>query len=121
MSRTRRPPAYNSRIMKPLLTLLALAATLHAQPKADFFVSPDGRDSWSGSSPIVNRPGTDGPFRTLVRARDAVRELGAKQKLAPPVGVRVLGGRYELTEPLVLPPADSDPEKSPTIFERFPG
>ena len=35
--------------------------------------------------------------------------------------VAVLGGRYELTEPLVFTPADSGTEKSPTIFESIPG
>ena len=106
--------------MRPLVTLLALAATLHAQAKADFYVSPDGNDKWSGSSPLVNRPGTDGPFRTLQRARDAVRELRQRETPGKPVRVRVLGGRYELTEPLVFTPTDSGTEKSPTIFEAFP-
>jgi hypothetical protein len=107
--------------MKPLFTLLALAAVVHAQPKADFYVSPGGDDKWSGTMPGGNRPGTDGPFRTVTRARDAVRELRAKQKPDRPVRVAVLGGRYELTEPLVFTPADSGTERSPTVFETIPG
>jgi parallel beta-helix repeat protein len=107
--------------MKPLLTLFALAATLHAAPKADFFVSPSGNDKWSGTMPGGNRPGTDGPFRTLARARDAVRELRKRETPSKPVRVAVIGGRYELTEPLVFTPEDSGTEKSPTVFESIPG
>ena len=42
-----------------------------------FYVSPEGRDSWSGGLVEPNRAGTDGPFATVVRARDAVRTLTA--------------------------------------------
>lgn len=108
-------------IMRPLLFLLFLAASLYAQPKADFFVSPSGDDKWSGQRAGSTRDLSDGPFKTLARARDAVRELRARQKLDRPVRVAVLGDRYELTEPLVFTPADSGTETSPTIFESIPG
>jgi parallel beta-helix repeat protein len=107
--------------MKPLVTLLALAAAVHAQPKADFYVSPSGDDKWSGKLSGPNRPLTDGPFRTLGRARDAVRELRKRETPIKPVRVAVLGYRYELTEPLVFTPDDSGTEQSPTIFKSIPG
>ncbi len=65
--------AYNSRIMKPLLSLLVLGAAVHAEPKADFYVSPSGNDKWSGTGVGPTRDLSDGAFRTLARARDAVR------------------------------------------------
>ena len=40
-----------------------------------FFVATDGDDAWSGAVPEPNAGRTDGPFATLTRARDAVREL----------------------------------------------
>jgi parallel beta-helix repeat protein len=107
--------------MKPLLTLVALAAAVHAQPKADFFVSPSGDDTWSGKLSGSTRDLSDGPFRTLARARDAVRELRKREAPSKPVRVAVLGGRYELREPLVFTPADSGTEQSPTLFESIPG
>jgi len=42
---------------------------------AHFYVAPEGKDTWSGRYPEP-RPGrNDGPFATLERAREAVREL----------------------------------------------
>jgi parallel beta-helix repeat protein len=105
--------------MKPLIMLFAVVAVVHAQPKADFYVSPDGDDKWSGTRPAVVRSLTDGPFRTLARARDAVREVRKRETFTRPVRVVVYGGRYELTEPLVFTPDDSGTEQSPTIFETF--
>lgn len=107
--------------MRILFTLLLLAATLHAQPKADFYVSPAGDDKWSGTLPVPTRDQSDGPFRTPAKAHDAVRELRARQKLDRPVTVLIAGGVYELPEPLVFTPADSGTETSPTIFAGVPG
>ena len=72
--------------MKPFFTLLALAAAVHAQPKADFYVSPSGNDKWSGKISGPTRSLRDGPFRTLARARDAVRELPSAKRRASPCG-----------------------------------
>jgi hypothetical protein len=43
--------------------------------EADFYVAPDGDDSWSGTIPVPNRQKTDGPFATIGRAQVAVRQL----------------------------------------------
>ncbi len=107
--------------MKSLLISLALATAMHAAPKADFFVSPSGKDSWSGKIPGSTRDLSDGPFLTLARARDAVRELRKRDKLDRPMLVAIVGGHYELTESLVFTPADSGSEKSPTIFAAIDG
>ena len=37
-----------------------------------FFVAPNGRDSWSGRLAVPNADGTDGPFATVERARNAL-------------------------------------------------
>ena len=61
-----------------------------------FYVSTQGNDSWSGRLPQPNAAGGDGPFATLHRARNAVRELKAKageKGLAQPVQVRIRGGQ----------------------------
>ena len=42
---------------------------------ADFFVSTNGNDNWSGTLAKPNPAGTDGPFATLQRAQKAVRTL----------------------------------------------
>ena len=43
------------------------------EPRATFFVSTDGNDSWSGRLVAPNAAKTDGPFATIARARDAIR------------------------------------------------
>jgi hypothetical protein len=64
---------------------------------------------WSGTLPGPNAAGTDGPFATLTRARDAIRRLKTESdgKLPCPVRILVRGGRYALAEPVVLGPEDS--------------
>ena len=45
---------------------------------ADFYVSPNGNDNWSGTLAAPNKDNTDGPFATINRAKDAVGKLKAK-------------------------------------------
>ncbi len=46
--------------------------------EADFYVSPEGNDSWSGTLAEPNSDRTDGPFATIERAKQAVRELKSR-------------------------------------------
>jgi hypothetical protein len=102
-----------------LLPLSALAATARP-PHADFYVAPDGRDTWSGRMVIANRAGKDGPFATVARAVRAVRELRTSTRnLARPVVVMVRGGFFPLQEPLRLGPEDSGTAASPTVFAAY--
>ena len=56
--------------------------------QATFLVATDGNDEWSGKLPEPNAGRTDGPFATLRRARDAVRELKkAQDGLGEPVTI----------------------------------
>jgi parallel beta-helix repeat protein len=82
---------------------------VYREEKREFYVAANGRDTWSGSQPEPNAAGTDGPFATLTRARDAVRQLRTESggKLPCPVHVFLRAGRYPLTEPIVLGPEDS--------------
>ncbi|MFA5588055.1 MAG: hypothetical protein WC987_04740, partial [Mariniphaga sp.] len=92
---------------------------------ADFYVSPAGNDSWSGTLAEPNSAGTDGPFLTIERAQLAVRELKAQvyKPKDPPVEKRWIGsphplgsgrdilvylrgGTYPLKQPLLFEPAD---------------
>jgi len=78
-------------------------------PKADFYVATNGDDAWSGKLAAPNAAKTDGPFATLARARDAVRELkkeGAKKDIV----VLVRGGTYYLKDTVVFGLEDSAAE-----------
>ena len=46
---------------------------------ATFYVATNGNDGWSGKLLEPNALKTDGPFATLGRARDAVREWKASK------------------------------------------
>ncbi|NQT52102.1 hypothetical protein HQ576_08625, partial [bacterium] len=88
---------------------------------ADFTIAPNGDDRWSGTLPEPNRARTDGPFATLERARDAIRQLRAKRQPDRPLTVQLRGGVYRRTEPFVLRPEDSGTPASPVVYESYPG
>src|SRR5579872_559103 len=81
--------------MRFITPLLMLGLSLHAaaQPAADFFVSPNGNDSWSGKLAVPNPARTDGPFASIARAQAAVRDLPK----AKPVTVLLRDGTYYLS------------------------
>lgn len=91
------------------------------EPKATFFVSTDGDDAWSGKSEAPNAEGTDGPFATITRARDAIREMKEKDGLSEPVTVMVRGGTYFLDDTIVFGPEDSGTEDCPITYMTYPG
>ncbi len=93
--------------------------------KADFYVAENGNDSWSGTLSMPNATKTDGPFATIKRAQEAVRELKAKVYFpkGEPVEKRWIGsphpfgrgkditvyireGFYSLSERLIFETAD---------------
>lgn len=112
----------------PLSFLVALAHLISAwtactasetqAPPADFYVSPEGSDSWSGHLPGPNATRTDGPFATLRQARDAVR-TSFKAELRD-YRVLVRGGIYRMTETLVFSMEDSVGEHTIT-YAAAPG
>jgi parallel beta-helix repeat protein len=85
------------------------------------YVAPHGNDLWSGRAPAPNRDGTDGPFATLVRARDEIRDLKSRGPLTRPVTVRVRGGTYVVPETIVFTPQDSGTRRCPIRYEAYPG
>jgi hypothetical protein len=87
-----------------------------------FFVAPAGKDHWSGRLPAPDATASDGPFATLHRARDAVRQLKASSgALQPPVTVVLRGGTYFLQEPLRFTPEDSGTDRRPIVYAAYPG
>ncbi|MBP1567663.1 MAG: carbohydrate-binding protein, partial [Oscillospiraceae bacterium] len=64
---------------------------------AEFYVSPDGDDNGSGT--------IDSPFRTLERARDAVREINGN--MSGDICVYLRGGTYRVTKTTEFDTRDS--------------
>lgn len=86
-----------------------------------FYVAVNGNDNWGGSLPVPNAARTDGPFRTLAGARDAIRRRKKGGLANRPLTVWVRGGRYVLHEPFVLVPEDSGTKQCPVTYSCYPG
>lgn len=85
---------------------------------ADFFVAVDGFDEWSGRLAQPNDARTDGPFATLSRARNAVRELkrvGNKKEIQ----VLIRGGVYRLDQTVVFSIDDSAPSDGTITYAAY--
>ncbi len=78
---------------------------------ADFYVASDGNDDGAGSR--------EQPFRTLDRARDAVRALKA-QSPDRPLTVLIRGGTYRLDQSVVFSGRDSGSAKAPITYKAYP-
>ena len=95
--------------------------TMSEQIEATFYVAPEGNDGWSGKLAAPNAARTDGPFATIVRARDAIRAMPQEERVAHPITVLVRGGTYFLDETLAFGPADSGTFASPITYAAYPG
>ena len=104
------------------LVLLGLTATTGGCTKGpvSFYVSPAGNDEWSGEEPVATTDSDQGPFATLERARDAVRDVKSRGRL-PPGGVTVYvrGGTYLRDRTFRLSSEDGGVEGSPVIYQAF--
>lgn len=91
------------------------SATLAAD---NFYVATNGNDGWSGKLAEPNHSRTDGPFASLSRARDAIRESKRQHQgnLPRPVIVQIGRGHYFLTESLVFTPEDSGTPGSSVLY-----
>jgi hypothetical protein len=101
-----------------LLTTMANGLCSAAEPTADFYVSPEGSDAWSGTLSAPNVQRTDGPFATLERARDAVWKSG--KSCVGDVVVLVRGGTYRLTKTVVFGLQDSGRGDSTITYAAYP-
>ncbi|MHC4538565.1 MAG: right-handed parallel beta-helix repeat-containing protein, partial [Planctomycetota bacterium] len=65
--------------------------------RVDFYVAPNGDNSWSGKLAAPNPEQSDGPFATIERAQQAVRGLKSKIYLpkGKPVEKRWIGSAHE--------------------------
>lgn len=108
-------------ILSLVATVTTLPSTVAAFParKADFYVSPHGSDAWSGTLAEPNAQKTDGPFATLERARDAVRDLKAGKK--SDIVVLIREGTYQLEKTVVFGLEDSGEGDSTVTYAAYPG
>lgn len=101
------------------IAIVLLAVGTNGFGQADFYVSTEGSDDWSGTVADSNTQGSDGPFATLGRARDAVREL--KKSKSTDILVQIRGGIYSLSETVVFGVEDSGAGESTVTYEAYSG
>lgn len=114
--------------MRKLMRLVSTVALLmvglptHAQRGATvtYFVSPEGNDLWNGTLSEPNEAGSDGPFRTITRAREAIRNRKDAGEEDVPVSVKIRGGIYNITEAIVFTPEDSGAPGAVITYEAYP-
>lgn len=82
------------------------------------YVATNGKDEWSGKLAEPAPGGSDGPVRSLGRARDLAREAVGRGEATE---VQLRGGVHRVTETLVLSPADSGTAESPATWRNYPG
>lgn len=102
-----------------ILVLMAASVCNASMTTADFYLSPKGSDAWSGTLASPNAHRTDGPFASLERARDAVRDL--KKSKSGDILVLVRSGTYSLTRTVVFGLADSGEGDSTVTYAAYPG
>jgi parallel beta-helix repeat protein len=111
--------------LSPTVIALVMAKTKEsfaAQLKSQaivFYVAPNGNDAWTGRYPTAK--GGTGPFATITRARDAIRQLKRQQggRLKQPVTVFLRGGTYFLQEPLSFSAADSGTKEFAIAYKAY--
>ncbi len=108
--------------MRPTFPLFLCAALVcfSAYGAEEWFVSPQGKDIWSGRVPDALADGSDGPFATLERAQKAVREH-LHTGLPGEVTVTLRAGEYRRTAPLTFSKEDSGRPDAPVLWRGFSG
>jgi hypothetical protein len=86
-----------------------------------FYIATDGNDSYSGILPEPNADLTDGPFATIERSQQAIRQLKQKQDglLQQPVTVKIRQGTYYLKKSLIFTPEDSGTKSAPITYQAY--
>ena len=100
--------------------LLTLARIAYSQVdhRTTLFIATDGDDNWSGKLAEPNMNRTDGPFATLEKARNTIREI-KKDGLREPITVIVRGGKYFLNKPFILTKEDSGTRSCPITYTAY--
>jgi len=87
----------------------------------DYYVNTQGNDLWSGSLKAPNATKTDGPFKTIERAKQAIRNLKQTNTFKDKVNVNIASGRYYLTQTLNFSLLDSGLPGKEIVWQGDPG
>ncbi len=100
--------------------LWTIERVLDGGEELEFYVAANGNDSWSGTRASPNKKGTDGPFATLERAQERVRQLIAGN-LTEDVKVLIREGTHYVPDGLTFGPEDSGTVEYSITYAAYPG
>lgn len=100
-----------------LLLSITLIGIFNTATAKDLYVSVTGSDKLDGSSPRVDIWNGTGPFKTLHRAQQAIRQLKAAGKFNEGLTVHIGKGTYQLVSTLEFDEQDSGTASQPIIWE----
>jgi hypothetical protein len=96
------------------------ALLLAKDSSISFYVSLQGSETWSGTLPAPNDKCTDGPFKTLEAARDAIRTLKQNGQLADGGAiVFIRSGIYPIEKTFCLTSEDSGIQGAPIVYRAY--
>lgn len=101
-----------------MASLWIVAAFALSALSAEFFVSPEGNDAWSGKLPSPNKAKTDGPFASLEAAQRAAH---AARRSGKGVAVWLREGTYRLSRPLTLTEEDGGSASGTVVYAAYRG
>ncbi|MFC1724302.1 right-handed parallel beta-helix repeat-containing protein [candidate division KSB1 bacterium] len=85
-----------------------------------YYISPEGNDEWSGMRSKPNWDDTDGPFATLEKAKEVIRELKKSGKYPiDGVSVNIKGGIYSILKTFGLEKEDSGKPNAPVVYRPY--
>ncbi len=100
--------------------LACLIVTRHGMA-TDYYVNPIGNDEWSGTTKAANSEQTNGPFKTLERAKQAIRGLKKAGNFTDKVTVNIASGVYILKQPLHFSLMDTGLPGREILWQGEPG
>lgn len=110
------------RYIAHIATILALAILFQLSAQAvTLYVSPTGRDAWSGDIPAPNNDRTDGPLASMDGARKRINQIKPLKIVRTPVDVQFASGRYSVTKPVIFTSEDSGMVDMPITYRAAKG
>ena len=101
--------------------IIASLCFVNSAMATDYYVNPKGNDLWSGTIKQQNIQRTDGPFKTLERAKNAIRTLKKTNTFNNKVTVNIASGIYYLSQPFKFNLMDSGLPDREILWQGEPG
>ena len=105
--------------MKRLKFIIAIFLCNYYTPSwsIDFYVSTKGNDSYNGLSIEYDTSSGNGPFLSLNKAQQSIRQLKKLNPITSPITVHIAPGLYKLAQPLLFNSEDSGSQDHNIVWQ----